>query len=181
VGGEAPLGCGGRRHGDEARRRLGLGLRQLRPPVGKAVAMVSARYGERVQRGFGAPGESPRQILSGGMAAAPSGVALPVEGVILEQESCCTSLWVKTRSSSWTSDGGACGRRDLLGGVVSRDTVRSAAWLACCSRLPRPAVTILSLDMRNGGCLPHAKRCSPVGGRMSSLAVVRLLAAFRGA
>jgi len=90
VGGAAPLGCGGRRHGDEAQRRLGLVLRQLRPPVGKAVAMVSARYGERVQRGFGTPGESPRQILSGGMAAAPSGVAIPVEGVILELQPSCT-------------------------------------------------------------------------------------------
>jgi hypothetical protein len=32
-------------------------------------------------------------------------------------------LWVKPRSKAWTSDGDACGRRDLLGGVVSRDIV----------------------------------------------------------
>jgi hypothetical protein len=32
-------------------------------------------------------------------------------------------LWVKPRSNSWTSDSDACGRHDLLGGVVSRDIV----------------------------------------------------------
>ena len=35
-------------------------------------------------------GESPRQIHSGEMAAAPPGVALPVEGVILELQPSCT-------------------------------------------------------------------------------------------
>jgi hypothetical protein len=39
---------------------------------------------------------------------------------------CC--LWVKTRYSSWMSDGDACGCRDLLGGVVSRDIFRSVTW-----------------------------------------------------
>jgi hypothetical protein len=34
--------------------------------------------------GFIAPGESPCRNLSGGLAAAPSGVALPVEGAIFE-------------------------------------------------------------------------------------------------
>jgi hypothetical protein len=33
---------------------------------------------------------------------------------------------LKTRFGSWTSDGDTRGCRDLLGGVVSRDTVRSA-------------------------------------------------------
>jgi hypothetical protein len=32
-------------------------------------------------------------------------------------------FWVKTQSSFWTSDGGVCGRRNLLGGVVFRDIV----------------------------------------------------------
>jgi hypothetical protein len=37
------------------------------------------------------PGESPRQIPSGEMVAAPLGVALPLEGAILEPLPCCTS------------------------------------------------------------------------------------------
>jgi hypothetical protein len=40
--------------------------------------------------GVVAPGESPSQTHSGGMAAAPSGVALPAEGAIFERQSCCT-------------------------------------------------------------------------------------------
>jgi hypothetical protein len=32
-------------------------------------------------------------------------------------------FWVKTQSSFWTSDGGVCGRRNLLGGIVFRDIV----------------------------------------------------------
>ena len=49
-----------------------------------------------MQWGAGTPGESPRQIYSGEMAAAPPGVALPVEGVILElQPSCTRSLGEK--------------------------------------------------------------------------------------
>jgi hypothetical protein len=32
-------------------------------------------------------------------------------------------FWVKTQSSFRTSDGGACGRRNLLGGVVFRDII----------------------------------------------------------
>jgi hypothetical protein len=38
--------------------------------------------------GFVAPGESPCQIHSGGLAAAPLGVALPVEGAIWERQPC---------------------------------------------------------------------------------------------
>ena len=90
-------------------------------------------------------------------------------------------LWVKTRSSSWTSDGGSCGRRDLLGGVVSRDTVRRLGRPAARDLL-RPVVTNLSEDVRRRGCLPHAKTPALLlvaGGHHS--AVVRLLAAFRGA
>ena len=46
-----------------------------------------------MQWGAGTLGESPRQIHSGEMVAAPPGVALPVEGVILElQPSYTTSL-----------------------------------------------------------------------------------------
>ena len=43
-----------------------------------------------MQWGAGTPGESPRQIHSGEMVAAPPGVALPVEGVILELQPSCT-------------------------------------------------------------------------------------------
>jgi hypothetical protein len=39
---------------------------------------------QKVVMGFIAPGESPFWNLSGGLAATPSGVALPVEGAILE-------------------------------------------------------------------------------------------------
>jgi hypothetical protein len=43
-----------------------------------------------VQWDAGTPGESPRQIHSGEMAAAPPGVALPVGGIILELQPPCT-------------------------------------------------------------------------------------------
>lgn len=78
-------------------------------------------------------------------------------------------LWVKTRSSSWTSDGGACGRRDLLGGVVSRDTVRRLGRPAARGLL-RSVVTNLSEGVRRRG-LPTSRQdaCSSVGGRGSSL------------
>ena len=78
-------------------------------------------------------------------------------------------LWVKTRSSSWTSDGGACGRRDLLGGVVSRDTVWRLGRPATRDLL-RPVVTILSDGVRRRG-LPTSRQdaCSSVGGRGSAL------------
>jgi hypothetical protein len=66
------------------------------------------------------------------------------------------SLWVKTQSSSWTSDGGACGRRNLLGGVISRDSVRSATWPACCLWLLSPMVSILSQAAGEGGRLTQA-------------------------
>jgi hypothetical protein len=32
-------------------------------------------------------------------------------------------FWVKTQPSFWMSDGGVCGRRNLLGGVVFRDII----------------------------------------------------------
>ena len=78
-------------------------------------------------------------------------------------------LWVKTRSSSWTSDGGACGRRDLLGGVVSRDTVRRLGRPAARGLL-RSVVTNLSEGVRRRG-FPTSRQdaCSYVGGRGSSL------------
>jgi len=44
------------------------------------------------------------------MAAAPSGVALPVGGVIFELHPPLFGvLWAKAQSSSWTDDGGAIG------------------------------------------------------------------------
>ena len=44
------------------------------------------------------------------MAAAPSGVALPVEGVIFELHPPLFGvLWAKAQSSSWTYNGGAIG------------------------------------------------------------------------
>jgi len=64
-------------------------------------------------------------------------------------------LWVKTRFSSWTSDGGACGRRDLLGGVVSRDTVRRLGRPAARDFL-RPVVTNLSEGVQRRG-LPTSR------------------------
>jgi hypothetical protein len=48
------------------------------------VAVVPACRIEHEQRRFVAPGESPIKILSGGMTAVPLGIALPIEGVILE-------------------------------------------------------------------------------------------------
>jgi hypothetical protein len=44
----------------------------------------AGRLRRMVVVGFIAPGESPCRNLSGGLAAAPSGVALPVEGAIFE-------------------------------------------------------------------------------------------------
>ena len=88
---------------------------------------------------------------------------------------------MKTQSSSWTSDGGACGRRDLLGGVVSRDTIQRLGRPAARDFL-RPVVTICRRACGEGGCLPHAKTPTLLlvaGGHHS--AVVRLLAAFRDA
>jgi hypothetical protein len=80
--------------------------------------------------------------------------------------------WVKTRSSSWTSDGGACGRRDLLGGVVSRDTVRRLGRPAARDLL-RPVVTNLSEGVRRRG-LPTSRQdaSSSVGGWGSSLGLL---------
>jgi hypothetical protein len=77
---------------------------------------------------------------------------------------------VKTRSSSWTGDGGACGRRNLLGGVVSRDTVRFDGMVGLLL-----VVVPAGGDKSVGG---HVKRglptsrqdvCFSVGGRESSL------------
>jgi hypothetical protein len=92
---------------------------------------------------------------SDGMAAVPSGVALPTEGAILEWQPRCT-LGVKTRSRFWTSDGGAYGCRNLHEGVVSRDTVRLLAWSAFCLRLLRRWQQICRWACVMGGCLPHA-------------------------
>jgi hypothetical protein len=92
---------------------------------------------------------------SDGVAAAPSGVALPTEGAILEWQPRCT-LGVKTRSRFWTSDGGAYGRRNLHGGVISRDTVCLLAWSAFCLRLLRWWQQIYRWACVMGGCLPHA-------------------------
>jgi hypothetical protein len=63
---------------------------------------------------------------------------------------------VQTRTSSGTNDDGACGRRNLLGGVVSRDTVWAVDMVGLPSRLLRP-VEMFSLcgGLRHGGCLPQ--------------------------
>ena len=54
----------------------------------------------------------------------------PVGGVILEQPLVCTGLWVKTLSSSGRAT--TPWRRDLLGGVVSRDPFWLVAFLGHC-------------------------------------------------
>jgi hypothetical protein len=51
--------------------------------------MVLVCCSERAQRVAHVPGESPRQIPSGGMVVVPSGIALPVEGAFREPLSCC--------------------------------------------------------------------------------------------
>jgi hypothetical protein len=58
------------------------------------------------------------------MAAAPSASLPLLRAPFGSDNPAAQGLWVKIQSSSLTSDGGACGRRNLLGDVVSRDTAR---------------------------------------------------------
>ena len=74
------------------------------------------------------------KVLAGIPAGTDDGGAskrrFPVGGVILEQPLVCTGLWVKTLSSSGRAT--APWRRDLLGGIVSRDPFRLVAFLVHC-------------------------------------------------
>ena len=75
------------------------------------------------------------KVLAGIPAGTDDGGAskrrFPIGGVILEQPLVCTGLWVKTLSSSGRATA-APWRRDLLGGVVSRDPFRLVAFLVHC-------------------------------------------------
>jgi hypothetical protein len=135
------------------------------PSVEAAAVVVSANCGERSQRGHVTPGESPRQIRSGKMAAAPLAIAFPV-GRHRGAATLLHGLGVKTRSSYWTSDGDACGRRNLLGGVVSRDTVWFDVVAGLLFGTAPPVMTVLSLGVRQGGLsTPRHDVCSTVGDR----------------
>jgi hypothetical protein len=63
-------------------------------------------------------------------------------------------LRVKIRSSFWTSDGGAYGRRNLLRGVASRDIARFIGSAGLLLVTASPVVMYRSLG--HGGCLPLA-------------------------
>jgi hypothetical protein len=109
------------------------------------------------------------------------GHSSPAEGAILEWQSRYHGLWVKTRSSSWTSDDGACGHRNLLGDVISRDTARFAAWPAC---------FVVALVGRDKAVVRYASRGLPTPRHDATLllgiqglhsAIARLFAASLGA
>jgi hypothetical protein len=75
-------------------------------------------------------------------------------------------LRVKTRSSSWTSDGGAYRRLDLLGGVASRDIFARRIGLLLVVALAGGGLSVVGQG--KGGCLPSPWCLPSVGGRGSS-------------
>jgi hypothetical protein len=62
-------------------------------------------------------------------------------------------FWVKTQSSFWTSDGGVCGRRNLLGGVVFRDIVLLIGMVGLLFVVASSGMKFLSFARCQGGCL----------------------------
>jgi hypothetical protein len=62
--------------------------RDVSPSV-VTVGVVPALLRRSVAAGLVVVGESPGQIRSGGLAAAPSDVALPAEGATFERQSYC--------------------------------------------------------------------------------------------
>jgi hypothetical protein len=149
-------------------------------PIAEVAAMVMpASYSERLQRGLSLWAKDlARFILVEWRQRLLTSLPL-LRASFWSDNPAVQSIWVKTRSSSWTSDGDAYGRCYLLGDVVSRDML--AFWPDYCPWLLQPAGMKLSSSGRHGGLPTHRHGTTlllPIGGPHS--AVGRLLAASLG-
>jgi hypothetical protein len=141
---------------------------------------VPASYGEQLQRGLSLWAKAlARFILVEWRQCLLASLPL-LRASFWSDNPVVQSLWVKTRSSSWMSDGDAYGRCYLLRDVVSRDML--AFWPDYCPWLLQPVGMKLSSSGHHGGLPTHRHGTTfllAIGGPHS--AVGRLLAASLGA
>jgi hypothetical protein len=94
------------------------------------------------------PSESFSQPHAGGTTVASSDVALPVGGIMMELQPCCTTLLVKTLSSSQTRDNDAIGIMPSL-----EASLKTLLGLGCHGDFTHIWLLYWVVDVEGVGCL----------------------------